>query len=56
MSTNNITGDNIITPPPTDAYRDNYERIFIKPEVGLEDINDEEKPRSGIVEETNTSS
>lgn len=31
MSTNDITGDKLITKTNTDAYRDNFDRIFKKP-------------------------
>lgn len=30
MSTNDVTGDKLITKTNTDAYRDNYDRIFSK--------------------------
>lgn len=30
-TTNNITGDSLITKAPTDAYRANYDSIFKKP-------------------------
>ena len=30
-TTNNITGDSLITKAPTDAYRANYDAIFKKP-------------------------
>lgn len=31
MSNNDITGDEIKTKPPTQVYRDNYDKIFSKP-------------------------
>lgn len=59
MGINDITGDTIITPSSTEAYRDNYEVIFTRPKRDLENTNDEGESResgSGIVEETNPSS
>lgn len=41
-ATNDITGDKIITPAPTDQYRDNYERIFGKFKRDLELPSNEE--------------
>lgn len=41
-TTNDVTGDTLITPSTTQAYRDNYDRIFGRPKGDLE-IADEER-------------
>lgn len=37
MSTNDITGDTLISRSSTDAYRDGWDRIFKKPVVTTKD-------------------
>ena len=41
-TTNNITGDSLITKAPTDAYRNNWDNIFKKPkqEAALQEITE----------------
>ena len=39
-STNDITGDRIISKPTSDAYRQNWDRVFSKPSPKFELIND----------------
>jgi len=62
MGINDITGDTISTPSPTQAYRDNYDLIFTRPKRDLENTNDEgesgnsRESGNGVIEETNSSS
>jgi len=37
-TTNNITGDSLITKAPTDAYRNNYDAIFNKHKQELKEV------------------
>lgn len=47
-SKNNITGDSIQTKATTEAYRDNYDRIFNKPIEIIEDREEYKVPKSPI--------
>lgn len=41
-TTNDVTGDSLITPSPSQEYRDNYDRIFGRPKRDLETSNEGE--------------
>ena len=54
MSTNDITGDALRTRPATDAYRDNYDAIFRKPELTYADWPEDESRIDIIGQNGNT--
>lgn len=41
---NDITGDSIQTKVPSDSYRENYDRIFGKPQLITEVVGDTAQP------------